>query len=268
MVKLRIIYRLVIVTAIVIVAAVLPAGQIEIDSEAMRVTPQKYSSTISLAGSRRVGGTSWNTSSKLRVSFLFSLHQRPRTYSDVFTTGPAASGVAVTLDQYANLYLRLGTISGGEDAYSLMFLSSPVTLNTWYEIDITVGGSNNQVLVFLNSKKLPLNEARPGRAFVVTRERLLTGEIVLGGKGLHTFLGEIRDFTITAADTNSRVDTKILRILIILSLATVLTRWFVYSSRTKVSRARTRTPEDAPDNSRIKQGILRRRVGHLDEKTT
>jgi len=187
-------------------------------AEARRIGPTKFDSRV-----QAQPAVGWIESGDLarptqvRVSFKFRIFGRPSDFAFVVSTSDSLNGgMRVAIDQYANLFLEVGSSDEPSGASQVIKIGEPFDFNQWQQVEVIFNQNRKLLKVLVNGEVLPNISARPGATFDIAQATVDINTLRLGGVDGHNLDGEIRDFRATYGRTGIRISLVNFKIFLVL----------------------------------------------------
>jgi|GEM_PF-6588209 len=202
--------------------AVVPNGVWTPPSEARRIGPLKFDSRVQMEPSVAILELEdLAKPTQVRIDFRFRIFSRPSDFAFVISTSDSSNGgLRIAIDQYANLFLEVGSREAPTGISQVIKISEPFDFNQWQHVGIRFDQIRKQLKVLVNGQVKPNVSARPNTAFEIEHATSEIGALRLGGTNGHDLAGEIRDFRATYGRTVIKINLANLKIL--LSLAALM----------------------------------------------
>lgn len=195
-----------------------PDGRWSPPAEARRVGPTRFDSRV-----RTHPAVAWVESGDLarptqvRVSFRFRIFSRPTDFAFVISTSDSPNGgLRVAIDQYANLFLEIGSSEEPTGKSQVIKIGEPFDFNQWQQVEVIFNQNRKQLKILVNGETTPNVSARPNTVFDIEQATLDIDTLRLGGANGHNLAGEIRGFRATYGRTGIKIDLVNFKILLIL----------------------------------------------------
>jgi hypothetical protein len=195
-----------------------PDGRWSPPAEARRIGPARFDSRVQtppVVGWVESGDLARPT--QVRVSFRFRIFSRPTDFAFVISTSDSPNGgMKVAIDQYANLFLEVGSSEATSGSAQVIKIGEPFDFNQWQRVEVIFNQNRKQLKILVNGEIKPNVSAHPGRVFDIEQTTLDFDTVRLGGANGHNLAGEIRGFRATYGRTGVRIDLVNFKILLAL----------------------------------------------------